>query len=160
MQLSMPDANTFDGVITAVFNAFKVTVKGWQTTAGGVWSCTKTCAVQVAVLPLASCTVRVAVLLPILAQVNNAGDTATGVTVVQLSEEVASSAAGVTVALPEALSATEVFWQATTGGKTSVTATVAAQVAVLPCESAAVRVTVLLPTLAQVNNAGCTDTRV
>ena len=62
------------------------------------------------------------------------------------------TAAAVVLAVPSAFNCTVTFWHAATGATKSCTVTVAVQFEVLLLTSRTVSVTVLLPTLAQVND--------
>jgi hypothetical protein len=55
------------------------------------------------------------------------------------------------------LKLTAIFWQTTVGAVASLTVTTAVQVAVLPCPSLAVSVTVFAPKLLQVKTLGDKD---
>lgn len=124
---------------------------------GPVMSRTVTFAVQVDVLPPTSVALNVAVCTPICEQLN-----VLGVSVKvreQLSEEPLFTVIAGTVTEPFAPRLAVTFLHFATGGFTSLTVTVALQVAVLPFPSLAVRVTRLFPTLLQLKLLFTTDTR-
>lgn len=126
---------------------------------GGVVSWTVTVAVQVAVLPWPSLTVRVTVLGPMLAQVKELGLTDCGLTVPQLSDPELNTSAGVMLPVPLAFRVTVAGLQVTVGARLSTMVTVAVQVLTFPLPSLAVRVTVFPPIFAQVKEFGLTETR-
>ena len=117
---------------------------------------TVTVAVQVAVLPLPSATVRVTTFDPRFEQVKALWDTTCAVGVPQLSVELLLTWEAVMVALFP-LKFTVMFWQRAVGGVTSRTVTTAVQVAVLPLPSLAVKVTTFAPRFEQVKPLGDTD---
>lgn len=116
-----------------------------QVTVGFWLSTTLTTAVHVAEFPPKSVTVRVTVLLPTFAQVNDVG-LATMLAIAQLSVLPLPMLAAVILAVPVPLSTTVRFWQTAVGGVVSKTVTVAVQVLVFPFTSSAVNTTVLAPT--------------
>ena len=124
-------------------------VRGWQTAVAARLSCTVTTAVQELVLPEASATARVTVLLPMLEQKKRSWLSAR-VSIPQLSLEPLSIWALVMVATPAASRLTLMGWQTAFGGMISETMASAVQEAVLPEASVTVMVTLLLPRLAQV----------
>jgi hypothetical protein len=126
-----------------------------QIAVGGVTSFTVTVAVQVDEFPFTSVTVSVTVFAPVLAQVNEEGETDSEA-IPHASVEPLFTCAAVIVAFPDEFKSTDIFWQIAVGGVTSTTVTVAVQVEVFPFTSVTVKVTVLAPTLAQVNELGDT----
>jgi len=141
--------------IVTVPEASNCTVMGWQIAVGGVMSWTVTMAVQVLIFPLISVTVNTTLFGPTLLQVKAVGEAMTDCTP-HASFEPLSISAPVIEALPAAFSCIVISWQMATGGVTSSTVTTALQVVVLPPTSLTCRVTVLGPTLAQVNAFGVT----
>src|SRR5713101_7051483 len=125
------------GEATTVTRAGQVIEGGWL-------SVTITSCGQVAVLPCESVAVQITVLVP---TENIAGALLVTVTAPQLSETV--GVPSVTLVAPqrpgEAKTVTSAG-QVMEGGWLSVTITSCGQVAVLPCESVAVQITVLVPT--------------
>ena len=96
-------------------------------------------------------------LVPTLAQVNVDGFTVT-VAILQLSVEPLFICEAIILAVPAEFKATEMFCVNTVGKIVSVTVTTAVPVFTLPFTSVTVNVTVLVPTLAQVNVDGFTVT--
>jgi len=142
-------------VIVTLPVASNWTVISWQTAVGGVISWTVTIATQVFTLPLLSVTVRVTLFAPTSAQVNALGE-AVSEAMPQASFEPLSISAPVIEALPATFNCIVISWQIATGAVTSSTVTTALQVVVLLPTSLTCSVTVLGPTLAQVNAFGVT----
>ena len=115
-----------------------------------------TSAVQVEMFPLASVTVRVTVLAPRSAQVNELGLGAK-VNPPQLSVDPPSISVDTMVALPEASSCTVISVQTALGSMSSSTVTVDVQVDVFPLGSVAIKVTVFAPTSVQENASGVAE---
>ena len=111
------------------------------------------------VFPCPSFTVKVTVFVPKLLQVKALGETATWLTVPQLSEPLWKTSEVVMLPEPEAFRFTVLSLQLTDGAVRSETVTVAVQVAVLSWPSFAVSVTVFVPRLLHVNVLGETDSR-
>ena len=129
-----------------------------QVMLGRVVSLMVTTPMQVAVLPWPSLTVRVTLLVPMLAQVRLDGLAETRLTVPQLSVEPLLMSVGVMeVVVPER--GRLMLRQIALGGVISAMVTVPVQVVVLPLPSLMVRVTVLEPMLAQVKADGLTEAR-
>ena len=127
-----------------------------HTAVGGVTSFTVTVAVQVDEFPFTSVTVNVTVFAPVLAQVNEEGET-DNVAIPQASELPLLICAAVIVAEPDEFKFTEIFWQIAVGGVTSLTVTNAVQVDEFPFISVTVKVTRFAPTLTQVKVDGETE---
>ena len=119
-----------------------------QIAVGAIESFTVTVAVQVAVLPLLSVTVKVTPLAPLSAQVKLVSLSAR-LMIPQASLLLLSIAAAVIVAFPEPSRKTVAFWQLATGGIESFTVTTAEQVSTFPELSVTVKVTEFVPTFAQ-----------
>src|SRR6266516_4297258 len=153
LRLAMPEASvlplsSWTPVMVAWPLASNWTVMFWQTAVGGTESTTVTVAVQVEVLPLLSVTVRVTVLVPMVAQ-SKLVWLRLRLAMPEASVLPLSSWTAVMVAWPLASNWTVMFWQTAVGGTESTTVTVAVQVEVLPLLSVTVRVTVLVPMVAQ-----------
>jgi hypothetical protein len=122
----------------------------------GDWlSTTMTVVVQVEALPLTSVTVRITGLLPVLLHVNDDGTTFIAA-IPHASELPLSTSPAWINALPVLSKVTVIAWHNTAGAVLSCTVTIAEQLAVLPQLSRTVKVTVLLPTLAQLKVPGDT----
>jgi hypothetical protein len=107
--------------------------------------------VQVLTLPLLSVTVKVTVLGPMLAQVNEVLSRLSE-RIPQASLEPLSTCWAVIEAAPAASSCMVSAWQIAIGATLSSTVMVEVQVLTFPLLSVTVKVTVLGPTLAQVND--------
>lgn len=143
-------------VIEVVPEAFSGTVIFLQSAVGGTLSTTVTVAVQVETFPLLSVTVNVTVFEPILAHVNVDGETESEA-IPQASFDPLFTCAAVIEAVPAAFRFTVTFLQRAVGGVLSITVTVAEQVDELPLLSVTVKITLLVPTFAQVKELGETE---
>ena len=150
-QLSVEPPSTCAADKVAVPFWSRFTVAFWHVAVGLALSLTATVAVQVAVRPLLSVTVKVTTLLPTLEQLKDEVDSER-LAMPQLSEELLSTCDAATVAAPPLFKLTDKFWQIAVGLVLSTTVTVAAQVEVLPWPSLTVSTTLLLPVLAQVKD--------
>ena len=150
VQLSLDPLFTSWGVIINCPLAPNENVLFLAIATGLIVSTTVTVAVAVETLPLTSVTVKVTVLAPVLAQVKEVLLNAY-VAIPQLSVDPLLIWAGVIVAVPFAPNCTVIFCVNTVGLIVSCTVTVAFAVATFPLISVTVKVTVLAPTLAQVN---------
>lgn len=145
-----------DAVMLAAPAGFNWMVISWQIATGGVMSFTVTVAVQVETFPFTSVTVNVTVFAPTFEQEKLFGDTLIEA-IPQLSELPLLTWAAVIVAAPEAFRLTEILRHKAVGGTLSTTVTVDKQVATFPLLSVTVKVTVLAPTLEQLNVEGETE---
>ena len=153
LKLAIPQASllplfTIAGVIVALPVPSKETEMFWHTAVGAVTSDTVTVAVQVAVFPAGSDTVKVTLLAPMFAQVKVDGESEKET--LQLSVLPLFTELPGTVTVPAAPRFTEMFWHTAVGTMLSVTVTTAVQVLLLPFTSVTVNVTLLAPTFAQV----------
>jgi hypothetical protein len=155
-QLSKLPLLIWAAVMLAVPAAFKFTVRFWQSAVGAMFSWTVTVALQVDEFPLPSVTVKVTVLAPTLAHVNDEGETVIEA-MLQLSVEPLLICAAVMLAVPPAFSWIVIFWQSAVGAMLSTTVTTAVQVEIFPFTSVTLNVTLLVPMLAQVNVFGETE---
>jgi len=155
-QLSKLPLLICDDVMLAVPDEFRFTEIFWHIAVGSTLSSTVTVAVQVEEFPLTSVTVNVTVFAPTFEQLNVAGETVI-VPIPQASELPLSTSPAAIVTVPAALSWTVIFWQTATGAVLSITVTLAVQVEEFPFTSVTISVTTLLPSLAQVNDEGETE---
>ena len=147
-----------EAVIEAVPDEFNWTVIFCVITTGLTVSAIVTIAVPVLTFPFTSVTDNTTVFVPMFEHVNELGVTDNNeVLTPQLSVEPLLTWAGVIVATPVFESWTVMFLVVTTGLTVSITFTIAVPVLTFPLLSVTVNVTVLFPTLLQVNELGDTD---